>query len=981
MSIKKAAGFALVIISSAMLGLGLFSGLKKGNSELLFSKGDSYTALWKRIDSCEKKGLTESALKIVEVIYSKAKTDNNASQFVKAVLHRMKFESYKEEFSLEGSIIKLRNESAAAKFPIKPVLQSILADAYWQYYNNNRWKFYNRTTTVGFNNDDITTWDLKTITYAAISNYKASVQNTDSLKRTKIDLYDEILVKGSQEGRKWRPTLYDFLAHRALAFFENTEPDVTRPATRFSVNQEVYLKPYPEFLKAAIVNPSDTLETKYYALQLMQDLTRFHEKDENRDVLLDIELERLDYIKSNSQNPKKDTLFLETLTAHQKSFSATPRVTEIDYRIANWYFAKAALYKPLEGDAYKWYRKTAKEICSASMKKYPESYGAKQCSNLINSIEAKMMNLTMEEVNAPDVPARALVTSSNINKIHFKVVKTSHLELRKLHRLDWGQKLYEKLNALPVVKTFEQDITNDGDYQSHNEEIKLPELPYGYYVVLSSVNSDFKYSNNLTSYATYIVSDITTIERPKQDGSHDFYVLHRQTGDALKNLSVQVWHEKYSYLTRDYEVKKGPLLKTDDKGFFHVGEFKDEDRTFFVEVLNGKDSYFNNNSYYSYKQYKDNNTYIKSFIFTDRAIYRPGQTVFFKSILLEGKSGENYKIKPNYPVTVTFYDVNHQKVASQDLVTNEFGTVNGYFTAPQGVLNGQMYLYDGHGSVYFSVEDYKRPKFEAIFNDVKGSYKINDSITVTGVAKAYAGNVIDGAKVNYRVVRRVNYPYWWWWYRSFYSSGTESTEIISGETLTNDTGGYVIKFKALPDETVSKQSQATFFYDIFADVTDINGESHSTSTGAIVGYQSINLSVGTDGVINQSDIKPFKINSPNLNGVPEPTKGTFTIYKLKQPTRTFRSRLWPQPDRHSLTKEEYYKTFPVDLFEDEQNKYKWEKETKVLDKPFDTGSKTEYDLSADLKNLKPGVYIIEANCKDKFGQEVKAFDYFTLFNT
>ncbi|MGZ3921157.1 MAG: hypothetical protein ACXVC7_12725, partial [Bacteroidia bacterium] len=100
MSIKKAAGFALVIISSAMLGLGLFSGLKKGNSELLFSKGDSYTALWKRIDSCEKKGLTESALKIVEVIYSKAKTDNNASQFVKAVLHRMKFESYKEEFSL-----------------------------------------------------------------------------------------------------------------------------------------------------------------------------------------------------------------------------------------------------------------------------------------------------------------------------------------------------------------------------------------------------------------------------------------------------------------------------------------------------------------------------------------------------------------------------------------------------------------------------------------------------------------------------------------------------------------------------------------------------------------------------------------------------------------------------------------------------------------------------------------------------------------
>ncbi|MCE3229241.1 MAG: hypothetical protein K0S32_3792 [Bacteroidetes bacterium] len=996
MRIKKSATLLLLALASVVLGLNYISKTGSVRSGITFGKNDNYDALWKRVDSCSRKGLTESALKVVEHIYDKAKTENNAPQFVKAILHRMKFENNREEFALEKSIIRLRDEAAAAKFPIKPILQSILADSYWQYFNNNRWKFYNRTQTVNFKNDDITTWDLKTITYEAIKNYKASLENVDSLKRTKVDIYDDIMVAGSKECREWRPTLYDFVGHRALSFFMSTEPDVARPATRFTVNDDVYLKPYDQFLKVKITNPSDSLETKYYALQLMQDLTRFHEKEIDMDALIDVELQRLDYINSHSQNAKKDTLFLTTMKELQDKFASSPRVSEVDYRIATWYFNKASMYQPLNGDAYKWYKKTAHELCKANsdsaltakfkstnnkfFKEKNSSYGAAQCKNLITSIESQVMNMNIEQVNEPEKPFRAIVTSTNIKKLYFKVVKTSHLELRKIYRHDWGQKLYEKLNTLPTVKTFTQAIIDDGDYQSHNMEIKMPELPYGYYIIISSINPDFKYSNNLTSYAQCIVSDITTIERNKNDGSHDFYALHRQTGEPLKGISAQVWYEKYNYVIRDYEMRKGELLKTNEKGFFNVALGKEEDRSFFVELLNGKDSYFNDNSYYNYKPYDNDYVYVKSFLFTDRAIYRPGQTVFFKSIVLEGKKSENYKIKANYPMTVTFYDVNHQKISSMNLTTNEYGTISGSFIAPQGVLNGQMYIHDGYGTVYFSVEDYKRPKFEVKFQDVKGSYRINDSITVSGIAKAYAGNVIDGARVKYRVVRNVSYPYWWWWYRSYYSRGNQSTEILNGEVVTNDTGGYVIKFKALPDESVSKKSQATYNYQVMADVTDINGETHSTSTNATVGYQALKLNISTDGTINKNEIKPFRFSTPNLNGVPEPTKGEFAIYKLKQPDRVFRNRLWTQPDRHALSKEEYYKDFPYDLYADEQNKYKWEKDAKVLDKTFDTGSKTEYDLAGDLKSLKPGVYVIEANCKDKFGEEVKAFEYFTLFD-
>jgi uncharacterized protein YfaS (alpha-2-macroglobulin family) len=981
MKLKKITTLVLLLIASSLISLSYFSNVftKKTETLLSFNKGDSYDKLWKRVDSCENKGLTESALKIVNSIYAKAKLDNNASQFVKAILHRMKFESYKEEFSLEKSIFKLQDEANEAKYPIKPVLQSILADAFWQYFQNNRWKFYNRTTTVNFKNDDFETWDLKAITNAVITNYKASLINADSLKRTKINIYDDVLNIGTSECRVWRPTLYDFLAHRALAFLMNSEPDVSRPASRFTVNSEDYLKPYLDFVNIDINNPSDSLETKYYALNIMKDLTLFHKNDVKPDALIDIELMRLDYIYNNSQNSKKDTLYFNSLKAIQTKFPTNERVTEIDFRIANWYLQKASNYKPLEGESYKWYKKTAKEVCETAISKFPKSYGAQECKNTINTIQTKSFNLTIEEVTEPNKPFRALVSSQNIDKIYFKIVKTTSQELRDLFRKKYGQELFNKLKTFPEVTKFSQDLIDDGDFQNHLTEIKLPELPVGYYVILNSLSEDFKYTDNITAYNTCIVSDIASTERRRDNGSYDFYTLHRQTGESLKNISAQVWYENYDYKSREYVIKKGPSYKTDEKGFLNLSYETIENKSFFLEFINGTDHYFNNNSYYTYKPYENNYATVTSHIFTDRAIYRPGQTVYFKSIVLESTNGQNHKLKTNYPVTVTFYDVNYQVVSSLPLVTNEFGTVNGSFTAPQNGLNGQMHITDGHGNVYISVEDYKRPKFETTFNPVKGSFKINDDVTVTGLAKAYAGNVIDGAKVAYRVVRNVNYPYWYWWYRP-YNIRSSETEIISGEITSNDTGTYIIKFKALPDESVSKTSYATYNYRITADVTDINGETHSTETNVTVGYQALKLAVSSDAIIEVNNTKPIYITTNNLNGVKENTKGSFSIYKLKQPNKVFRSRLWQQAERHTLSKDEYYNTFPNDLYADESNKYKWEKETKVIEKSFDTELKTEYDLSSDFKTFKAGVYVIEANCKDKFGEDIKAFTYVTVFN-
>ena len=167
---KSVLSIILLFLGGVVFTLPLFFNPYNTMKSISYGKNDSYEKLWQRVDSCESEGLTESALKIVEAIYQKAKTDNNATQFVKAVINRMKYKQHKEEFSLEKNINELQVEVQTAKFPVKPVLQSLLADAYWQYFNNNRWKFYNRTQTVGFKNEDVSTGDLKKITNSVIRN-------------------------------------------------------------------------------------------------------------------------------------------------------------------------------------------------------------------------------------------------------------------------------------------------------------------------------------------------------------------------------------------------------------------------------------------------------------------------------------------------------------------------------------------------------------------------------------------------------------------------------------------------------------------------------------------------------------------------------------------------------------------------------------------------------------------------------------------
>jgi len=978
------------LIIAGIFGVHSSSGAKTHYS---FPKGGTYDKEWVKADSFINKGLTKSALEVVMGIYDKAKAEHNAAQTVKAIMYKLRLEAQMEEYSTEKALSFLKAEAASSQYPLQPVIHSMLGEIYWQYYTNNRWKFQSRTQTVNFNNNDVTTWDLNHLVDQCIKEYQLSIQNLDSLKNVPIGLYDDVLNK-YPESRKYRSTLFDLLEHRAIDFFSAEEPDITRPADRFEVDNPLYLAPADKFIGVKLAS-KDSMSMKFYALQDLQQVIAFHRNDKDPAAFVDAELKRLNLIHSHATFENKDSTYLQTLldlkTELQGKFPSNASMSEVMYEIGLWHYQLGVKYTPLNGENYKWEKKTAMNIFQDAMDKFPKSFGAGQCLGMQNSIQEKSMLLVTEKVNGPDKPFRALFTYKNVNKVYVRIAKMDIDKFNRWEERYYGDQLMKQYIKLPAFKEWELTVPDDKDYSQHSVEIKMPELPLGHYMVLVGSDKNFSTKYQAIAYTPMWVSNISYVDRRLTDGSIEFFVLHRQTGLPLAGTSAQLWVQKYNYKLQTYEWLKDQKFTADENGYFKVPPATDY-RNFNMEFTNGNDKFYLDNSYYQYKGYQQPKVKNpKTFFFTDREIYRPGQTVYFKGICIQ-TDGDVNEILTNRPVTVTFYDVNQQKISSLDLITNEYGSFTGTFTSPQGVMNGQMYITDGYGSKYFSVEEYKRPKFEVTVKPVVGVYRLGDEVKVGGIAKAYSGANIDGARVKYRVVRDASFPSWFYWWRGYYPNSPQM-EITNGVTTTNDTGGYVINFKAIPDHNFTKEYSPLYQYTIYVDVTDLNGETHSSTGYVSIGYKAMTLSMYIPDKMNKEESQKFAINTANLNGQFEPGKGKIEIYKLKEPDRVFRKRQWERADRFLMSKEEYYAAFPNDPIAEEDNMYKWDRGNKVFETLFENSSANTGTVLAprmkekvdtlrltNIKQWAQGYYVLEGHCTDRFGEDVKTLTYFSVYS-
>jgi uncharacterized protein YfaS (alpha-2-macroglobulin family) len=947
----------------------------------------AYEVQWKKVDELYfKKRLPKSALAEVKKIYAQAKKEGQDAQVIKALVYTVQLQQVTREESSQAGIREIETELKGVKEPSASILKSLLANQYWNYLQQNRWKFYDRTKTVNYKRDDIATWSLEDLHKRISELYLSSIQNERLLKATTLSPYDAIIVKGNV--RHLRPTLYDLLAHEALDYFRNDERDLAKPAYAFEISGREAFAPAVAFM-AQKFETRDSLSLHHKALLIYQKLMLHHITDARPDPMIDLDIDRIAFVYQYSTHEDKDSLYRNALEHIRSAHPNNQTAHKASYLLALHYEELANSYNPLQDTTYRFARLKAKELLEPIVK---DSSGKTeiwaQSYNLLAEIKRKALSFQLEKVNIPDQPFRALVSYRDVPTAYFRLIKADERTKKTLEDRYEGDKYWNALINAPSTRSWSQALPATGDLQMHSTEVKIDALPVGEYILLASSTEKPDLKQSILGVQLFYVSNISFVNHEK-----DHFVLHRTTGQPLQNALVNVWQNKYDYKTEKNTKEKHNSFKTDGNGFFRLERKNDKEYSYnyMLEIIHNNEKLFMDDQYYAYftrssqpikdtlsdAEYEKQTTY--TYFFTDRSIYRPGQTLFFKGISIANSRKTSKVIRTNFKTTVYLRNANHQVVDSMQVTTNEFGSFSGKFNLSQNTLNGVFSLQtkDNRGYTSISVEEYKRPKFYVEFEKLKETYKVYDTITLTGNAKAYAGNTIDGAKVKYRVVRQPRYIYpWrerWWW-----PQPTQPMEIINGEATTDNEGKFTISFAALPDKSIDKKMEPLFDYTVYADVTDINGETRSNSNRITAGYKSLVLKVSVDERVElKQQLNNLSITTENLNGEFQPANMQVTISKLLPEERLIRRRLWQQPSQAVMSKEEFIKYFPNDEYKNELDKTTWQKQT--LFTQTDTAKRSGV-FAVNNQTLSAGHYQIEIVARDKAGQEVKDIRYVELYD-
>ncbi len=941
----------------------------------------NYEKEWKKAAAFMDKGLPKSALTEAKKIYGLAKKEKQEAQVIKALIYINSLQTENREDNEVLSVAEVEKEITVSKEPVTALLKSLLAEMYWNYYQQHRWQLYDRTKTAKFSKTDIATWDAEDFHKKTGDLYLQSIKEEKLLQQSKLEPFEAIIIKGNM--RHLRPTLYDLLAHRALSYFKNNERDIKKPAYAFEISQAGAFDPATGFA-ARKFTTKDSMSLQHKALLIYQKLIAFHLPDAKPDALIDADIQRLEFVNANATHPNKEELYFNALNHIAQQYPNLPAAAQAWYLLAAFHEQKANTYKPLGDTAYRYSRIKAKEICEKLLAQKDSSEGKLNAYNLLNSVRSKTLQFSVEKINLPGLPFRSLVQYRNINTLYLRIIKADEkLKTALLNQYD--EKYWPILIAATPLKNWQQSLPATNDLQQHSTEIKIDALPSGEYILAASSDKDFSGKKTIIGARFFYVSAISYV-----NNNADFFVLNRDNGNPLAKAAVQVWEQKYDYKLSKYTKEKGKVYSTDQNGFFKMDKPKRDNNNYgnyayLLDISHNNDHLFMDDLVYDYYYYNDGTekepkTATSVHLFTDRSIYRPGQILYFKGIVLSrNQLTKKGGIMDNYKTTVILRDANYKDVDSIKVSTNEYGSFNGKFQLPQGGLNGQFTIYtkgDG-GNAGIKVEEYKRPKFYVDYEPIKGTYKVNDNIKVTGIAKAYSGNNIDGANVSYRIVRQPRFLYSWMFWR-WWQPPTEEMEIAHGEVKTDKDGKFIVEFTAIPDLKLDKKFEPVFDYTVYADVTDINGETRSGEKSISVSYKSLMLVASIPSTLPADSLKTLNIRTQNMNGEYEPAKVKVTITKLNQEKRLIRDRYWERADQFTMNKDEYIKNFPYDEYDNEADYKSWSKGQEVFSKTDSARVNGEWSVVNGKYN--PGYYIIEMETKDKTGETVKDIRYIELFD-
>lgn len=855
-------------------------------------KDTSYKELWLKADSLLNEELTQDANEQLNSIDALARKHKNHSQVIKVLVRKLTLEKQLAETNLWQQLKKIDAEIAVMPEPHKSVLQSIAGSAWLEVLNQKSY-YYDGEEEPDTN--DPVFWPEDLILKRAESYFVASIQNTEILTGSPIGNYTA-LVYASKKSAEYFPALYDVLMWRLYSFYNNyysiniaKDTDVLEAETLFA-DANIFINT-PLLTDNEYAYRVKALNTLKLLLQRFINIGK-------KEAQLLTDIERVEFAATAYSDVYEKQLHIRFYKNQLSQYSNYPIVNEAVYKLAKLLSCTDSYSYGVGWDNQLCHNAEAIRYLNAAIDKYPKEDATVNCRRLKSEILSQSLYVRAEYSVKSEQPFRFCINYKNTGKLYLRYIPISQEALEAINNHKYSNtdsaQIYRLRELLkqPYIDPQVVSLPFDTNFMQHRTEWYHKGLAAGHYVLLYSANENFYADTNAAGYVAFWSTDYALYTTPTGPKTHRFFITDMLTGKPVKGVKLVA--STLTYNDRSTVLNKKIIGEgiTDNTGSIEITL---SETYYGIEIdAYKKDEQLISSSYsfYAGMYYFEEGTaqvLPQTRFVTDRSIYRPGQTVYFKGYRVKEypKEGRTEILK-NLAATVKFDDANGEEIASQEYTTNQYGTFSGSFVIPYGRLTGYYTLHDQYGDFGFLVEEYKRPKFKVQTDTIKASFDFYDTVTVTGNAAAYAGNAISGATLEYSVLRQQDYFYYDYWWKE----RTQEETFASGKLTLDDKGNFTIKFAAIPDKDTS--SNYTFTVNIA--VTDITGETQTTYQAITVGSRNVYATLTAPSVAYTDESAVITVFARNANGISIPLQGKFTITEQVSESEFITEMLWDKPD-------------------------------------------------------------------------------------
>ena len=778
-------------------------------------QAQTYDNLWKELEVLERKDLPKSVISEAMKIYDKAKAEQNVPQMMKAYLTAMQYRSLLTPDSLKVDMNGLEQwASQTGSMEDKAILYSILGEM---------------TMPA----------DVK----KGLGYLQASLKDKDRLLLIPVEKLRPMVRVGEASKRYFRDNLYNLLARRAIQIMQQYRWQAAAKANQTN-SLPADMTDMDQFVTYQFVPVSDC-DLTAAVMQTYQSLLKAYDTETEREGWLLTGIDALNYLYRNFSGNFSNDVCQQELRKWIHTYPAVKTVPEAYLALAQFLQYQNNQVERLrivrEGIAgYPRYeginqlKNIEKEILNASLSlEIATAYPGEQQSVKVNYKNLTGITLQLYKVNLP-------VTSAVLQN------RTTHFE-SKYARLQRE----EHFSLKPTT-----------DYLNVDTTLTIQAPQAGIYF-LKAVPDGKK---GVSDGTLMNVTALKTIYRPLPDGTLELVVVDAVSGQPVSEAEVTIYTEKGGGYSpqQTYQADKQGTLKLDflnsNKYWYNAHTATDNA----MPILN-----LWKNDYY----YKESKRKEVLQLFTDRSIYRPGQTVYVSGLAYEMEK-DSTRVLADKKYTVSLYDANNNETGKVEVRTNGFGSFSGQFVLPSPCLTGYFSLRAADTSVSFKVEEYKRPTFDVTFEPVKVEYQVGDSIEVVGMAKTFAGAPVQNARVHYNISR----SYAWVW--RFMGRGSARWE---GEAMTDADGKFSVPVHFEIDSDRRESPLWYYTYNIQADVTDGAGETQQANLSLPLGSTSMVLNMDNlpDNLVKEKKLE-IKLTAMNLSGEPVDTPVTYQVVEMEE---------------------------------------------------------------------------------------------------